>query len=85
MNPIVISLEPLEDYTLEIEFDNGEVRIFDIKPYLNKGAFTQLKDHSLFKAVQVEAGSLEWPNGIGLCYDTVYLESVQIEESFSSK
>ncbi len=33
-------------------FENGEQKIFDVKPYLNKGVFSQLKDRSLFASVR---------------------------------
>ncbi|VUZ25685.1 Uncharacterised protein [Acetobacterium wieringae] len=35
----VINVEPLNDYKLLLTFDNGEKRIFDVSPYLDKGIF----------------------------------------------
>lgn len=32
------------DYTLFVELSDGRSGNFDIKPYLEKGVFTQLKD-----------------------------------------
>lgn len=40
----VINVEPLNDYKLLLTFDNGEKRIFDVSPYLDKGIFKELKD-----------------------------------------
>ncbi|MFM7190413.1 MAG: DUF2442 domain-containing protein, partial [Microcystaceae cyanobacterium] len=61
---------------LMLWFYNEEQKIFDLKPYLNKGIFSQLKNISLFTSARVVAGSVEWPNGLDLSYDTLYLESI---------
>ena len=47
MNPRVITLRPETDFTLTLTFSNGEVRVFDVKPYLNIGIFRELKDKRL--------------------------------------
>jgi Protein of unknown function (DUF2442) len=74
MNPHVTSVRALDDYELEVSFDNGECRRFDVKPYLDRGIFVRLRDREAFRAVQVVAGSVEWANGLDLSCDTLYLE-----------
>ena len=76
MNPYVEKVKPIENYCLMLWFDNEEQKIFDLKPYLNKGIFSQLKNLSLFTSARVVAGSVEWPNGLDLSYNTLYLESL---------
>ena len=78
MNPYVKSVQPLDDYQLEILFENGERRVFDAKPYLYRGVFIRLQDRALFSAARVVAGSVEWPGGVDLSYDTLYLESTPV-------
>ena len=79
MNPYVKNVKALEDYQLELEFENGDQRVFDMKPYLNRGVFIRLQNHTLFQAARVVAGSVEWPGGLDLSYDTLYLESQPAE------
>jgi hypothetical protein len=74
MNPHVRAVRALDDYELEVSFDNGELRSFDVKPYLDRGIFVRLRDHAVFRAARVVAGSVEWPNGLDLSYDTLYVE-----------
>jgi len=74
MNPYVKTVRPIADYRLDLEFEDGERRIFDMNPYLDRGVFTRLRDRALFAAVRVVAGSVEWPGGLDLSYDTLYLE-----------
>jgi hypothetical protein len=75
MNPRVTNVKPEQDFNLLITFSNGEVKSFDVKPYLGIGLFKELKDLSLFNSVKPFLGSIQWANGIDLCPDTLYLES----------
>lgn len=83
MNPYVKNVEPLEAYNLALEFQTGERRIFDMKPYLSRGIFIRLQNPALFQAARVVAGSVEWPGGLDLSYDTLYLESQPAEAAAS--
>jgi len=79
MNPYVKSVQSQDDYCLLLTFENGEKRIFDLKPYLSKGVFTRLQNIALFKTVRVVSGSVEWHGEIDLSYDTLYLESKPVK------
>jgi hypothetical protein len=78
MNPYVKSVRSLDDYRLEVLFENGERRMFNVKPYLQRGVFVRLQNRAIFQAARVEAGSVEWPGELDLSYDTLYLESQPI-------
>ena len=78
MNPYVKLVHPLSDYRLEVVFENGEHRMFDVKPYLQRGVFVRLQNRTIFQAARVVAGSVEWPGELDLSYDTLYLESQPI-------
>ena len=75
MNPYVKDLTPLPGYRLLLTFENGESRIFDVTPYLERGVFQRIKHPGLLGLAKVVAGSVEWPGEIDLSYDTLYLES----------
>lgn len=72
--PKVAKVEPKEDHTLLLTFENGEERVFDITPYL-KNFFSELEDLEYFKKVYVEDGSIAWPHGQDLAYDMLYYKS----------
>ena len=76
MNPRVKAVKPNPDYTLTLLFTDEQVRLFDVKPYLDRGIFTELKDMSLFNSVKPFLGSVQWQNGQDFCPDTLYLDSV---------
>lgn len=75
MNPRVINVKPEQNFSLLLTFGNGEVKRFDVKPYLEIGIFSELKDIGVFNSVKPFLGSIQWSNGVDLCPDTLYLES----------
>jgi hypothetical protein len=75
MNPRVTNVRPEQNFTLLITFNNGEMKSFDVKPYLEIGLFKELQDVSVFNSVKPFLGSIQWANGVDLCPDTLYLES----------
>jgi hypothetical protein len=79
MNPYVKSVQAKDDYCLLLTFENGEKRMFDLKPYLNKGVFKRLQNSASFKTARVVSGSIEWQGEIDLSYDTLYLDSVPVK------
>ena len=72
----VISVKPLENYILQVEFDSKEIRLFDVKPYLNLGIFTELKNESYFKSVRTSLDSIAWKNGQDFSPETLYIKSI---------
>ena len=78
MNPYVKSVEPRDHYRLLLTFENGEKRIFDVKPYLDMNVFAPLRNIALFKTVRAVSGSIEWRGEIDLSYDTLYLQSIPV-------
>ncbi len=78
MNPRVKAVKPNPDYTLTLLFTNGETKSFDVKPYLDKGIFRELKDLRHFNAVKPFLGSVQWQNGQDFCPDMLYMDSVSI-------
>ena len=77
MNPRVENVIPDNNYTLHLWFTNGEEGILDMKPYLDKGIFKELKNEKMFNTVKPFIGTIQWANEADLCPDTVYLDSVK--------
>jgi hypothetical protein len=67
MNPRVADVKPEADYMLCLWFTNGEMKHFDVKPYLEKGIFKELKDLSVFNSVKPFLGNIQWINEADLC------------------
>jgi len=72
MYPAVKEVEPGTDYTLILTFSNGDVRKFDMKPYLGRGVFQELKDVSRFNTVRISFDSIEWDNEADMDPEVLY-------------
>ncbi len=75
----VKNVQPKDDYLLLLTFENGEKRQFDMKPYLNVGIFSELKDVNLFKTVRKNFDTVEWDNEADLDPEILYRDSLKIE------
>ncbi len=75
----VKEVKPVENYLLLLTFENGEVRKFDMKPYLETGIFQELKDPSLFNTVRISFDSVEWDNEADVDPEVLYHESISVE------
>lgn len=78
MNPRVTNVQSKENYTLLLTFDNSEQRVFDVKPFLEKGIFRELKDENKFKQVKPFLGSIQWQGGQDFCADTLYENAISL-------
>lgn len=63
---------PLENYILNIEYDDGKVIDFDMKTLLDHSLFKSLKDEILFKNVWISGSAICWQNDIDICADSLY-------------
>ena len=72
----IIAVKPLENYLLELSFSNNEVGQFDVKPYLEKGIFKELKDEIYFRQVTTQFDSIAWKNGQDFSPETLYIKSI---------
>ncbi|HSO87814.1 MAG TPA: DUF2442 domain-containing protein [Draconibacterium sp.] len=75
MEPELKEVKANSDYTLILTFNNGEVKVFDMKPYLNLGIFKELKDLKLFNSVRKSFDTVEWPNEADIDPEILYNES----------
>lgn len=78
MTPDVIKVVPSTDDVIVAEFETGEVRRFDMRPYLDFPAFAALKESSLFMRAHVEHGAVVWSEDIDLSPDTLYLHGLPV-------
>jgi len=70
----VVKVEVRPNYRLHLEFENGEKRIFDMTPYMQKKPYAQLQAD--FARAHVANGTVCWPGEIDIDSETLYDRSV---------
>lgn len=84
-----------DDYTLTLSFDNGEKRLYNVAPIIEKGTvFEILADLDNFQRVYIDDenciawdinpdvdSKVVWNNKIDLSPDSCYVDSIPIQEA----
>lgn len=63
---------PLDNYQLQIKFSTGEIKVFDARPYLEKGIFTRMKYPDQFRQAYVPFDTVCWPGDLDIAPETLY-------------
>jgi uncharacterized protein DUF2442 len=77
----VIAVTANNDFSLDLEFNDGSIKRFDAKPYLDYEVFRELKDLDYFKQVRIAFGTVQWPHEQDISPETLYLEGVAMSVS----
>lgn len=85
MTPKITHVEAQQGHNLRLVFENGEARLFDVTPYLDKGVFRELRDEAYFQRVRPIWGGVEWPHEQDLSADTLYCSGIPIASSAESR
>jgi hypothetical protein len=64
-------LHPQPNWTLNIVAEDGRAGSFDVRPYLEYEAFSELRDHNEFMKVFNGGYFVEWESGADLSADTI--------------
>ena len=74
----VINAKAENDFSLILEFNDGSVKRFDAKPYLDFELFKPLKDLNYFKQIKIAFGTVQWQNEQDISPETLYLEGEDV-------
>ncbi|WP_427501314.1 DUF2442 domain-containing protein [Methylomonas sp. MED-D] len=81
MIPEITAVQVQPEYHLLLSYSNGEMRLFDAAPYLERGVFTCLKDFRLFSQARLAFGTVTWPGELDIAPETLYLRSQAVVAS----
>jgi Protein of unknown function (DUF2442) len=72
----VQAVVPREIPIVRVTFTNGEERDIDLTPYIARGPiFAPVRnDPTFFQSVQVEGGTIAWPNGADIDPEVLYYD-----------
>ena len=64
--------EYLDGYRLRLFFNNGEVRVADLEPYLNGPVFRSLVNIDDFKRFSIPFNTVQWENEADFAAEFLY-------------
>lgn len=75
MSPKAKHVKYISPYRLKVEFFNGEMRLFNLEPYLIYPVYEKLADEAFSAKATVENGLVVWDKETDMDPDRLYLES----------
>ena len=72
---------PKDDYTLLITFADGEKKIYDARPLLDKPIYAELKSLAFFLSARAECGTVVWSDDVDIAPEHLYECSVPVENA----
>ncbi|MFP4352345.1 MAG: DUF2442 domain-containing protein [Puniceicoccaceae bacterium] len=71
----LLEIRPQKNLRLFVRYDDGASGDVDLSGYVGRGVFARWQESGVFEQVRLaEAGHPEWPGGIDLCPDALYLQ-----------
>ena len=79
-NPVwcVEAVEPHEDYSMLLTFENGEKRIYDARPLLSKPICAELRNLNFFMMAKALYGTVVWSDDVDIAPEHLYDCSVPV-------
>lgn len=80
LQPKLTKIEPMDDLKLRLTYETGEVKMFDVAPYVTGSWYGELKEPSYFRTVHLLPGGtgIEWGNGQDIAPHELYECSVAV-------
>ena len=79
--PDIIGVKALDNYLIYLKYKTNEERIYNMENLINENKFyKKLKDKEYFKNVKPRGDSIEWENGEDVAPESLYYDSVDINE-----
>ena len=72
----ITNAEYTNGYSLLLTFNNGERRLMDFTPLMQKGICKKLQDLDYFKAFKLDPFTVDWNNEIGFAPEYLYEKSI---------
>lgn len=72
--PALIEISTSPDLTLHTTFEDGTKGVINFSSKELNGVLIKLKDPTFFNEASLRNGVLYWPEEIGICGDSLYLE-----------
>lgn len=69
----------LDNFMIELIYENGEKKLYDMKKNLNYIAFKKLNDSNYFNRLKSAQTTVEWPDGEDVDPNDLYENSILVD------
>jgi len=77
--PKIVEIEPLANYKLKLSYETGEIKLFDVLPYMAGAWYEELYNSNYFNTVHLVSNGqgIEWANGQDIAPHELYNASIE--------
>jgi hypothetical protein len=70
----ILDVEPMENYTIKLKYENGEEKLFNVLPYISGKWFEELRNINYFKTVHLtpDKKGIIWEHGQDIAPHELY-------------
>lgn len=74
LQPRITAVEVIEPYKLRLSYETGEIKDFDVEPYVSGPWFGELRDSTYFQTVRItpDGNGIEWEHGQDIAPHELY-------------
>jgi hypothetical protein len=74
LTPKIIGIEVLDDYKVKLNYETGEIKLFNVLPYISGAWYEELNNYSYFKTVHIisNGSGIEWEHGQDIAPHELY-------------
>ncbi len=74
LQPKITEVKPVKPFSLLLTYETGEIKLFDVRPYIMGSWFGELGNESYFRTVRLLPGGIgiEWRNGQDIAPHELY-------------
>ena len=74
LQPKITEVKPVKPFSLLLTYETGEIKLFDVRPYIMGSWFGELGNEAYFRTVRLLPGGIgiEWRNGQDIAPHELY-------------
>ena len=82
MTPKILDVAIVEKYTIQLHYETGEVKLFDVLPYISGPWFKELEHEQYFNTIHIGANGngIEWEHGQDIAPHELYELGVAVQD-----
>lgn len=83
LQPRLTKVEPLPNMKLQLSYETGEVKLFDVSPYATGSWYSELKNEKYFRMIRLlpDGAGIEWPEGQDIAPHELYENSIPMKKT----
>ena len=74
LQPKITEVKPVKPFSILLTYETGEIKLFDVRPYIMGSWFGELGNEAYFQTVRLLPGGtgIEWMNGQDIAPHELY-------------